>query len=173
MAANLLHFLYGDDAAASVAVFQILLWTAPFFLVEMYAVTQLMATGHPRLSLRVTWVHILIVLLAAAHLDRSAGRYGRGRSRWSLPVQAATSAASSCMRQASLPLHVPHIAILLAATCIAGLLAMLLPLPWLVRALLWRQRLPGHHLVTGVFAPSDRQIFRDAFDVAQVEQADD
>ncbi len=63
VAANVLHLLYGDDAAASVPVFQILIWSTPFFLIEMYSITQLMATGYPNLSLRVTWVHILTVLL--------------------------------------------------------------------------------------------------------------
>jgi len=161
VAANVLHLLYGNDAAASVVVFQILLWAAPFFLIEMYAVTQLMATGHPHLSLRVTWVHILTVLLLLPILTNQLDAVGAAIS---LVVATADGAIAGgiLMRSRSLPLHVPHIAILLGATCIAGLLALLLPLPWIVRALCGGIAYLGIIWMTGVFAPSDKQIFRDA-----------
>ena len=161
VAANVLYLIYDDAAAASVTVFQILVWTTPFFLIEMYTATQLMATGYPHLSLRVTWVHILAVLILLPILTSQLHAVGAAISLVVATVGGAI-AGGILMRNCSLPLHVPRVAILLGATCVAGLLATLLPLPWLVRAFCGG----GAYLViiwwTGVFAPSDKQIFRDA-----------
>lgn len=161
IAASLLQVLYGDDAAASVPVFQILIWTTPFFLVEVYAVTQLMATGHPRLSLRITWVHILIVLLALPVLTAQMAATGAAISLVLASV-GGTLAGVALMHKHALPLRVPRFAILLLATAVAGILATLLPLPWLARAFCGGVAYLAIIWLTGVFAPGDRQIFRDA-----------
>ncbi len=161
VAANVLYLLYGNDAAASVPVFQILIWSTPFFLIEMYAVTQLMATGYPNLSLRVTWVHILTVLLLLPILTNQIDAVGAAIA---LVVAGGSGAITGglLMRRRSLPLHVPRITILIGATCVAGLLATLLPLSWLLRALCAGSAYLSIIWLTGVFAPNDRQILRDA-----------
>jgi O-antigen/teichoic acid export membrane protein len=161
VADNVLHLLYGADAAPSVPVFQILIWSTPFFLIEMYAVTQLMATGYPQLSLRVTWVHIFAVLLLLPILTSQIDAVGAAIA---LVVASASGAIAGevLMRGRSLVWEVPHITILIGATCIAGLLATLLPIPWIARTLCAGGVYLGIIWLTGVFAPNDRQIFRDA-----------
>ena len=60
-----LHLVYGADFAESAIVLQILLWTAPFYLLENYTQTVLMVEQRPLQSLLITGLHLsaLVILL--------------------------------------------------------------------------------------------------------------
>ncbi len=62
-----LQLVYGADFAESALVLQILLWTAPFYLLENYTQTLLMVEQRPLQSLLITGLHLsaLIILLPA------------------------------------------------------------------------------------------------------------
>ena len=62
---ELLALVYGDGFDASAVVLQILIWTAPIYLVENYAQTLLMVERRPLQSLYITGVHLttLVILL--------------------------------------------------------------------------------------------------------------
>lgn len=61
----LLALIYGNDFSASAHVLQILLWTAPLYLLESYTQTVLMVERRPLQSLAISGVHLttLIILL--------------------------------------------------------------------------------------------------------------
>ncbi|MEZ4710405.1 MAG: oligosaccharide flippase family protein [Caldilineaceae bacterium] len=59
----LLPLIIGEEGAAAAPVFRVLIWSAPLFLLEMYAVTVLMVDRQPRLSLLLTAVHLLAVVV--------------------------------------------------------------------------------------------------------------
>ena len=67
----LLPLILGAEGAASVPAFGALIWSSPFFFIEMYAVIVLMVDHQPRLSLLLTTVHLAAVIvllpLLAAH----------------------------------------------------------------------------------------------------------
>ena len=67
----LLPLILGAEGAASVPAFDALIWSSPFFFIEMYAVIVLMVDHRPRLSLLLTTVHLAAVIvllpLLAAH----------------------------------------------------------------------------------------------------------
>lgn len=161
VAAAALTLIYGPDAAASVRTFQILLWMTPLFLVEMYGVIQLMVVHETRASLMVTWVHIGAALLllplltvafsatGAAVAMVGASAVGVGTAYW-------------LARQVAVPFAVQGLPVLLAATLIATLLALFLPMPWLYRAALAALVYGAVMWVSGVFAPGDRAILRRA-----------
>lgn len=161
IAPDLLQLLYGEDAAASIAVFRTLVWATPLFLVEMYAVTQLMTTGSPRLSLQITWIHIAAILLLLPLLTIGFGAIGAAAAL-SVASIVGTFWGVRLLRRRAIPCRVPRLAALLGATAVAVLLALMLPLSWPLRVV----GSGGAYLVllwlTGVYAPNDRAILREA-----------
>ncbi len=166
VAPNVLTLLYGAEAAASVAAFQVLVWMTPFFLLETYAITLLMAEHYPRQSLLLTFLHIGAVALLLPPLTQSFGAMGAAASMVSATAIGAL-AGRYLLATRTIPARVSKLGWLVTAALLAGALNYWLPLPWLLRtavsgalylALIW---------FTGVFAASDRDLLRRALRAAE------
>ena len=170
VAGDVLQFIFGEDAAASARTFQILLTMTPFFLVEMYGVTQLMVSHRTRNSLQITWIHIAAVALLLPLLTVGWGAVGAAMA---MVLASLIGAVGSLLllRQYAMSLQVSKLPVLLAATALAGAIGYWLPTVWLLRAgaaalfyliVVW---------ATGVFAPHDRTILRSALRVPRAPAA--
>ncbi|MCB0045465.1 MAG: oligosaccharide flippase family protein [Caldilineaceae bacterium] len=166
VAAPVLTLLYGVDAEASGATLQILVWMTPFFLLETYAITLLMADHAPGRSLFLTCLHIAAVILLLPWLTRGWGAPGAAAA---MVVASAFGAAAGLglLHRRGLPIHVSKLGFLLIATGVGGLLNYFLPGSWLVRTVISALAYLVIIGVTGVFAVSDRDLLRRTLRVAQ------
>ena len=76
VAKDVLLLVYDDKIVSSIAVFQVAIWTAPAFLVELYAVTILMVENRPLRSMLITGVHLAVIALLLPILTRTQGALG-------------------------------------------------------------------------------------------------
>ncbi len=128
VAPELLRLLFGGDYGASAEVYRILIWAAPLFLVEVYAITLLMIEHHLRASLWVSALHIAGIVILVPLLTPLAGRRrcgagggdGRAGGRSGQPVAAAHPPTGG--RRSS-----GFWGIVLAAVGVAGALSALAP----------------------------------------------
>lgn len=162
ISSDLLQLLYGERSTDSVSVFQILIWGAPIYLFEMYAVTQLMATGHPRASLQITWVHIVGLLLLLPALTLWFGALGAASALITAGLVGAIW-GWILLRRFSVPWHVHRVMPLLAATVVSALLATLLPLPWIARAMVSASLYLAMIWLAGVVEADDRRLATSLF----------
>jgi len=161
VAAPILSMLYGEKAQASVSTFQVLIWMTPFFLIETYAITLLMAERTPRQSLLLTGLHIIGVAILLPPLTILYGAIGAAGAI----VMASTLGAVGgiyLLHKHRIPVRVDKLWALLIATTAAGLASMWLPLPWMARSMVSAALYVALVWVTGVFAPADRQLLRRA-----------
>jgi len=131
IAPDLMRLLFGGDYGASAAVYRILIWAAPLFLVEVYAITLLMIEHQLRASLWVSALHIAGILLLVPILTQAAGANG-----------AAVGVIAAGALGALVSLHKVHTLKLsigikrlwgvLLATVSAGAVSVFVPAPWLV-----------------------------------------
>jgi PST family polysaccharide transporter len=130
VAPELLRLMFGGDYGASAEVYRILIWAAPLFLVEVYALTLLMIEHQLRASLWVSALHIAGIVILVPVLTPRLGADGAA-----LAVVAAGAAGTL----ASLwLLHVHKLAVtvkrlwgILLATGAAGAVSTLTPVHWL------------------------------------------
>jgi len=86
----LLQFIYGNEFNDSASVLQILLWTAPFYLLENYTQTLLMVERRPLQSLLISGVHLGALVLLLPTLIAVATEFPVGNSS---PAMGALGAA--------------------------------------------------------------------------------
>ncbi|NJN81201.1 MAG: oligosaccharide flippase family protein [Caldilineaceae bacterium] len=160
-AAGLLALIYSDEYIAAAPTFQVLLWSAPLLLVEMYAVTLLMVEHRPKQSLLITGLHLVAVVLIMPPLTASWGAQG---AAWSVVLAGAIGMAGSLFLLAQFGLMPkPRPAgVLLVCTLASVLASVWLPVSWMTKMavsalvyglLIWRTR---------AFAPADIELFRKA-----------
>jgi O-antigen/teichoic acid export membrane protein len=159
VAGGVLNLLFGGDYGASTQVYQILIWAAPLFLVENYAVTLLTVERHMRASLLVMVLHIAATIVLLPPLTQLTGADG---AAWAVVAAGAIGAVYGIvmLRRLGLPLQVKHFWRMAIAALVAGALALLLPAPWYWQALAGALVYMVLCWVTGVLSPSDWSTLR-------------
>ena len=137
-APGLLHLIYGSDYVVSVRVFQILIWSAPLYLVESYAITVLTVEHHLRPSLWVNGLHLLAIVILLPPLAQINGaNWGSMGSLWRLVLPAPAMGCGCCV-SLHLPLAVKRLGATLGATLAAGAVTLLAAVGLVPGAVRWR-----------------------------------
>ncbi|MBW7881122.1 MAG: flippase [Caldilineaceae bacterium] len=159
VASELLRLLFGGSYAESAEVYRILIWAAPLFLMEIYAVTLLMIEHHLRPSL---WISALHIAGIVALLPPLTNVFGADGTAWAVVLGGALGALLSLWLLYTLhvPLRVKRFWGMALATVVAGLLAYLLPLPWLATLVLGGSVYLTLCWATGVLSTADIQTLR-------------
>ena len=169
-AANwLLGIVYrGEDHAAALTAYGVLIWAAPLFLVATYAVNLLLVEKQPRGSLLIAGTHIGVALSLLPVLTSRWQAWGAA-----LAMVAAISASALIglllLRRMAVPAGLPRrLPLLLLATLAASLCQ-----TWLARILPWPTFWPGPLLASallyigvvwrgGALSGADVSLFRNA-----------
>ncbi len=94
VADELIHALYAEEYAAAGPVLQRLVWVAPIFFVQMYAVTALMVERRPQLSLAIMGLNLGALVVLLPPLARLGGAAG---AAWAAPVAAGIGAVAGAV----------------------------------------------------------------------------
>ena len=159
VAPDLMRLLFGGDYGASAAVYRILIWAAPLFLVEVYAITLLMIEHHLRASLWVSALHIASIVIFVPLLTPVAGANGAALA---VMIGGAVGSGVSVglLHSQGIALQAAGVGKMAAAALVAGVIALLLPAPWLVNSLLAAGVYGAISLMTGVLTPDDFRTLR-------------
>ena len=159
VAAGALALLFGGDYGESAHVFQILLWAAPLFLLENYAITLLSVERHLRASLLILGIHLLATVVALPPLTRWLGADG---TAWAVVLAGALGAVYGLwqLHRLRLPLQVRGLWSMIGGALAAGAAAMFLPLTWPLQALVGMGVYIAVCWATGVLSPSDLATLR-------------
>jgi O-antigen/teichoic acid export membrane protein len=159
VAAGALALIFGGDYGESAQVFQILLWAAPLFLLENYAITLLSVERHLRASLVILGIHLLATVVALPPLTRWLGADG---TAWSVVLAGALGAVYGLwqLHRLRLPLQVRGMWSMIGGALAAGAAAMLLPLAWPLQALIGMGVYVAFCWATGVLSSSDLATLR-------------
>ncbi|MBK8049489.1 MAG: flippase [Anaerolineales bacterium] len=132
VANGLFALVFGPEYTASAVVFQILIWSAPLFLFENYAITLLMVERHPRSSLGLLALHIGVTAVALPLLTQRGGAQG---AAWAgvLAGMVGATAGLWMLHHYEAPVQLQRLWGIFAAAAIAGIVAWLLPVPWLLQ----------------------------------------
>lgn len=159
VAPGMLQTLFGGDYGASAEVYRILIWAAPLYLLEIYAITVLMIEHQLRASLWISVVHIVATMLLLPPLATNFGADGAG---FAVVVAGAIGALLGMWLLHSLRVSVSmqrkmQIGL---AVILAGVLATMLPFWWVVNAMLAAVVYATLCWATGVLTPADFQALR-------------
>jgi O-antigen/teichoic acid export membrane protein len=166
VADELLTAIYGAHSVPVVSVFRVLLWMAPTFLLETYAILLFMVEHKPFYSLLLTALHLIGLLLCLPLLLVSYGAVGAALAAL-IASGGGAALGLVLLRSRRMPLQFVKMPHLLLITALVGCAGAFLPLPWLLRttaaisvycALLW---------ITGLLTRADVQRVRQAFTGAQ------
>lgn len=159
VAPDLMRLFFGGDYAASAAVYRILIWSAPLFLIEVYAITLLMIEHHLRASLRVSALHIASIVICVPLLTPLVGANGAAAG---VVISGLVGGGVSIglVRSQGIPLHAAGIGKMAAAAVTTGAVAWLLPAPWLVNSLLAAGVFGALSWMTGVLTADDFRTLR-------------
>ena len=159
VAVGALGFIYGGDYAESAQVFQILLWAAPLFLLENYAITLLMVERHLRQSLLILSLHLAATVLILPPLTRWLGADG---TAWAVVLAGALGTVYGLyqLHRLHLPLQVRGMWSMLGGALAAGAVAILLPVAWPLQTMAGALVYLAVCWVTGVLSPSDLSTLR-------------
>lgn len=159
VAVGALSLIFGGEYEESARVFQVLLWAAPLFLIENYAITLLMVERHLRASLVVLALHLAATVLALPPLTRWQGADG---AAWAVVLAGALGAGFGAwqIHRLRLPLQIKGFWFMLAGALVAGICAFLLPLSWPIQAALGGAVYLAFCWVTGVLSSSDWSTLR-------------
>lgn len=122
----ILGAIYGADGIDSVGIFQLLVWTGPLFLVELYAITVLMAANRPSISLLIMVIHLLVVCLLLPLLGSQYSAWGAAAA-----VLAATAlgavASLVALQRTGHPYKLVRVSRMLIPTATTAVAMLLLP----------------------------------------------
>lgn len=159
VAIDALSFIFGGDYIGSARVFQTLVWAAPLFLVENYAITLMMVEHHLRNSLWVIGLHLLATVVLLPPLTMWGGAAG---AAWAVVLAGAVGAGYGVwmFHRLKLPLAVKHFWGMAAGALLAGIVALRLPTAWLVQAAAGALVYVAVCWTTGVLSASDWHTLR-------------
>ena len=159
VAGGALGLIFGGDYKDSARVFQILLWAAPLFLIENYAITLLMVERHLRVSLFVLALHLGAIVLTLPALTRWRGADG---AAWAVVLAGALGAGLGVCRlnRLRLALQLERSWCMVAASLAAGTGAFLLPVTWALQAAFGGVVYLAFCWATGVLSSSDLSTLR-------------
>jgi len=134
VAPEMMRLLFGGDYGASAEVYRMLIWAAPLFLVEVYAITLLMIEHHLRASLWLSALHIAGILILAPLLTPLLGATGAALA---VLLAGMTGALASLwvLRSLQLTATIKRFWGIVLAAVVSGALSALMPAPWLVNLL--------------------------------------
>jgi O-antigen/teichoic acid export membrane protein len=132
---DLLHLIYGAGYHEAIFVLEILLWSAPLYLIENYTQTLLMVERRPLQSLLVTGLHLLVLIALIPLLTPLLGAPG---AAWAVLAASGAGALMSfqLLRRGSLPHTIAHPYTMIALAGGSFLLSLYLPLAWPWRLLI-------------------------------------
>lgn len=159
VAVGLLQTFFGGEYGASAQVYRGLVWAAPLFLVEMYAITVLMIERRLRASLWISAVHIVTTLLLLPGMTMLAGATGASLAVVLAGATGALLGVWVLHAHRLLPVVEKKSGIVLAAM-LAGWLGVVLPFPWMLNAMLSAVAYTTLCWVTGVLTPGDWMTLR-------------
>ncbi|MEZ4861317.1 MAG: flippase [Caldilineaceae bacterium] len=159
VAQDVLHLIYGANYAEAVLVLQILLWSAPIYLLENFAQTLLMIEQRPLQSLLITGLHLGVLVLLLPLLATALAAPG---AAWAALIAGGMGGLSSLylLRRWRMPgaITYPWLVLLLSGgTC---LLALWLPVTWPWRILLCSLLYLLAAWSTRLVTPQDWQLVR-------------
>lgn len=154
-----LSLIYGSGYHASTVVLEILVWSAPLYLVENYTQTLLMVEQRPFQSLLITGLHLVTLLSLVPLLTPWVGAPG---AAWGVLLASGMGAIVSfyLLQHWQMPRSIGKPYVMLALALSSYLLSLYLPLSWPWRLLCggllylftaWR---------TGLVDQQDRQLVR-------------
>lgn len=157
--ADILNLIYGADYGESAFVLEILLWSAPLYLLENYTQTLLMVEQRPFQSLLVTGLHLVTLVTLVPIFTPTLGAPG---AAWAALLAGCIGALVSfrLLHRWQMPRTVARPYVMAGLAASSYLLSLLLPVGWLWRLLLctlvyvivaWR---------TGLIAQHDWQLVR-------------
>jgi O-antigen/teichoic acid export membrane protein len=125
----LLHLLFGARYLPTVPVFQVLLWSTPFFLLESYVSVILLVEQRPRISLMISALHLLALVILLPPLAWSGGASG---AAWAVLCAVALSALFSLwwLSRTQLAIDFRRLLLMAGAALIVGVIDRLTPAPW-------------------------------------------
>ena len=159
-AEGFLPMVFGEDANASVPVFRLLLWLAPVFFLESYAIMILMVARQPRLSLQLICIHLLFLAIGIPTV------LWNGMA--ALGVAIAVLGASGVgmlfgillLRRVDIPLLKERAIIHLAFALVASLSSAVLPVSWEGRSVAGALIYLGALWLLGAISRSDWDVIR-------------
>ncbi len=159
LAPDLLHLVYAQDYVQAAPIFQVLLWLPPLFLLETYAVTLLMVERHPGHSLIISGLHVGVLLVAMPPLIWLGEAQG---AAWAVLLAGGAGVLGSLwfLRKKRLAPALGQLWPMGAASALALLLAIWLPMAWPWRLLASAALYVLLAWLTGMVAPDDIQLFR-------------
>ena len=128
-----LPLLFGEEAVMSVPVFRLLIWLAPVFFLESYAIMLLMVTQRPRLSLLLISSHLAFLAIGIPMV------LWNGMEQMGVALAVLGAAVVGALfsllflRDVGIPLLKRRAVAQLAFALVVGLSSAILPLPWLLR----------------------------------------
>jgi len=163
---NVLGIIYGADYRASTMVLEILVWSAPLYLVENYTQTLLMVEQRPFHSLLITGLHLVTLVGLMPLLVPTLGATG---AAWAVLLAGGVGAIVSfrLLHWWQMPHTLARPYVMIALVVSSYLLTLFLPLGWLWRLLIgmvlyltiaWGTGLIAHHdwqLVRRIMAKSE------------------
>jgi O-antigen/teichoic acid export membrane protein len=159
VAPEMLQALFGGGYDASAEVYRILIWAAPLFLFEVYAITVLMIERQLRASLWISGVHIGGTLIFLPILTKFFETNGAGIAVF-LAGAAGAGLGVWLLHSLNLPIHIQKKVSIAVAVIIAGLLSIALSFGWVLNAILAAIGYATLCWVTGVLTPADFQSLR-------------
>ena len=169
-----LGLIYGAAYSESAVVLQILLWSAPLYLLESYTQTLLMIEHRPLHSLQITGLHLLALLLLLPLLVANPMRVdglallpgGAGGAAWAALLASVAGGTSSLylLRRGQMPRTVtagPQLRLItIGLVLVTALVSLYLPVAWPWRALLSLLLYGGVAWGTGLVARADWHLLR-------------
>ncbi len=135
VAKDLLILVYDDKIASSIGVFQVAIWTAPAFLIELYAVTILMVENRPLRSMLITGVHLVVIAVLLPILTERQGALGAAIAV-TVAGAAGTVVGMILLRQMQLSIELNKAGMIAIAALLAGLVAWFVPATWFIQLLI-------------------------------------
>jgi O-antigen/teichoic acid export membrane protein len=159
LAPELLHFIFGGDYTTSALVYRILVWGAPLYLVEMYAVTLLMVEHHLRASIWIALLNLAGITLFLPALTPLLGAVGAALAVVTAGL-VGTVFGLWLLSRLQVPFRVRHFWRMVSLALGVGLLAAISPLPWLLTGILATGLYGALCWAVGVLSPADWQALR-------------
>ena len=161
IAQTLLDLIYGHSATLTAPVFQILIWSVPFFLLENYAVTLFMVEQRPLQSLLITALHVVTIIVLLPILTVALHTTG---AAWSAVLAAVVGAGGSLylLRKLQMPIALGPVGWIFLAGALSGLICIGLPWPLWIRLALAALLYASLIWWSGWIVAADRQTLRNA-----------
>ena len=161
ISAELLFLLFGATSSAAVPVLRLLVWTAPAFVFEAYAVVQLMIVGRPRDSMAVTVLHIIATALVLPPMALYYGASGAAAAMLSAAILGAGAGLLFLVRN-GIQYRIPRLGVMIFGAILAGVATAAVPGGWIIQISAGAALCTVVFWVGGVVSATDVHLLRSA-----------